>query len=345
MSDVYSKCGMNCGVCPWGPYAREKMTDDEFVEFRKRAKKILGYQPMQKPCVTCETPDEEIPKGSKLPPRNCLVRKCANNIGVENCACCSRFPCGHVRDLGTSWTREKFEEKHGAPISEEDYLAFVEPFEGLKHLEEIRASLKPSDIVEAPTVPPLETKIVDFSRDLPFPENETRAFRTLHQLLATVKRSPLGLSDTDTYAQQNRLKNRRPVFFRFLYNFGLFGELRDEGGAHLVIDGKSYLANRGSEKTLASWPFVKETIFRVLPEFGVHCEFVQLENAPRKGVTTGTGYLRDKGWVMKLTFDEYAGGVAALKALKSYTVKLNETYGRKAFRYFSDVDMRVLNED
>ena len=48
---------------------------------------------------------------------------------------------------------------------------------------------------------------------------------------------------------------------------------------------------------------------------------------------------------MKLTIDEYAGGVAALKELKTYTAKLNETYGRKAFRYFSDVEMRVLKED
>ena len=335
---------MNCGTCPWGPYAREKMTDDEFVQFRKRAKKILGYQPMEKPCPTCQTTDEEIPKGSKLPPRNCLVRQCANKIGVENCAYCSRFPCGHVRDLGMSWTREKFEEKLGTPISEEDYLAFVEPFEGLKHLEEIRASLRQEDIVEAPTVPPLKTKIVDFPGDLPFSEDETKAFKTLHQLLATVKRSPLGLSDTDTYAQQNRLKNRRPVFFRFLYNFGLFGELRDEDGAHLVIDSKSYLTNRGSEKTLASWPFVKDTVFKVLLEFGVHSEFVELEDAPKKGVTTGTGYLRDKGWVMKLTFDDSAGGVSALKALKTYTTKLNENYGKKGFRYFADVDMRVLSK-
>jgi len=250
-----------------------------------------------------------------------------------------------VRDLGTSWTREKFEEKHGAPISEDDYLAFVEPFEGLKHLEEIRASLRPDDIVGAPTVPPLKTKIVDFPRDLPFSEDETKAFRTLHQLLATMKRSPLGLSGTDTYAQQNRLKSRRPVFFRFLYNFGLFGELRDEDGAHLMIDSKSYLANRGSEKTLASWPFVKDTIFKVLLEFGVHSEFVELEDAPKKGVTTGTGYLRDKGWFMKLTFDESVGGVAALKALKSYTTRLDEKYGKRAFRYFSNVDMWVLSEE
>jgi len=109
MKDLIAKCGMDCGICPWGPYARENMTDEEFEQFRKRAKKILGYQPMQRPCPTCQTSNEEIPKGAKLPPRNCLVRQCVDKIGAKNCAYCSRFPCGNVRDLGTSWTREKFD--------------------------------------------------------------------------------------------------------------------------------------------------------------------------------------------------------------------------------------------
>ncbi len=77
----------------------------------------------------------------------------------------------------------------------------------------------------------------------------------------------------------------------------------------------------------------------------MHCEFVQLDDAPRKGVTTGTGYLREKGWVMKMSFDESAGGVAALKALKTYTTKLDEKYGKRTFGYFSNVDMRVLSEE
>lgn len=104
MSKLIAKCGMDCGTCPWGPYLRQDMTTEEFEQYKKRAKEILGYTPMQKPCPTCQTPDEEIPKGSKLPPRNCLVRQCVNKIGVENCAHCSRFPCKGVKilvDLGT----------------------------------------------------------------------------------------------------------------------------------------------------------------------------------------------------------------------------------------------------
>jgi hypothetical protein len=143
VSKLIAKCGMDCGNCPWGPIARQNMTYEEFEQYKKRAKKILGYQPMKKPCPTCQTPDEQIPKGSKLPPRNCRVRQCVDKTGVENCAYCSRFPCEHVKDTAGAWNREKFQEKLGAPIYEEDYRMFIEPFEGLSRLEAIRASIKP----------------------------------------------------------------------------------------------------------------------------------------------------------------------------------------------------------
>ena len=345
MTSLIAKCGMDCGTCPWGPYARENMTDEEFEQYRKRAKKILGYTPMQKPCPTCQTPDEEIPKGSRLPPRSCLARQCVTKMGIENSAYCSRFPCEQVKDTSGTWNREKFEEKHGKPVSDEDYHMFIEPFEGLQRLEAIRASLSSEEIVEAATVPPLKIKIVDFPKDLPISDEETSAFKTLHRVLAAVKRASLGLKDTDTYSQQIRLKNRRRTFFRFLWIFGFYGELKEENGSHLEVDSKTYIANR-KQDGLAIWDYV-DTVFKVLQEFGVHCEHVPLTEKKhgRKGWLTPTGYMRDKGWFMKMSFDNNAGGVSTLKALQRYTAKLDEKYGKRAFRHFSNVDMRVLSKD
>ena len=341
MSKLIAKCGMDCGACPWGPYPRRDMTTEEFEQYKKRAKEILGYTPMKTPCPTCQTPDEEIPKGSKLPPRNCLVRHCVDKIGVENCTYCSRFPCEGVKDTGGSWNREKFEEKRGAPISEEDYHAFIEPFEGLQRLESIRASLSPKEIVDAPKVPPLKTKIVDFPKNLSFSKEETAAFEAVYELLTTIKRSSLGLTDTDIFAQQQRLKNRMAHFLRLLWILGRFGEFKEENGAYLVVDAKTYIANRGSESGLASWSLVKDTVFKILSKYGVRCERVALTGVKEKDLTTGTGYLRGKGWVMTMAFNEAVGGVAALKTLQTYTKKLDQKYGKKAFRYFSNVDMRV----
>jgi len=38
-------------------------------------------------------------------------------------------------------------------------------------------------------------------------------------------------------------------------------------------------------------------------------------------------------------------GAAALRALKIFATKLEEKYGKKAYRYFSRADMRILRED
>jgi hypothetical protein len=103
------------------------------------------------------------------------------------------------------------------------------------------------------------------------------------------------------------------------------------------------MAHRGTEKSLAVWPLVENTI-KELQEFGVLCERVLSEEGKKKGVTTPTGYLRDKGWVLVMTFHEGAGGFAVLKALRDYCVIVNKKCGKKAFQYFLNVDMSVLKE-
>ena len=121
--------------------------------------------------------------------------------------------------------------------------------------------------------------------------------------------------------------------------------IQEGNGAHLVVDAKTYEANRGSEKSLAIWSFVRDTVFKILPEFAVRCERVALEGVKEKDLTTAMGYLRGKGWVMTMAFDKAAGGFAAIKALHACTKKLDDKYSKRAFRYFSNVDMRVLNKD
>jgi hypothetical protein len=321
------------------------MTAHEFEVYRNTAKRILGYMPIKTACVTCQTPDSQIPKGTKLPSRNCLIRQCVDKAGIRNCAYCSRFPCDSVEATSGLWNRRNIEEKLGAPLSKEEYHAFIEPFEGLRRLEVIRASLKPSEIVQPANVKPIETEIVGLPEKLCVPEEEKTAFRAVHKLLADIRRSPLGLRDTDTFAQQHKLENRRSHVLRFLWILGCFGKFEKDNGACLVVDAKSYEANRSSEKTLAIWAFVKDTVFKVLSEFGIRCERVALEGAKEEDLATGTGYLRSRGWVMKMSFEPKIGGSTTLKALQTYARKLNEKHGKKAFQPFSIVDMSVMLEN
>jgi Protein of unknown function (DUF3795) len=344
LTKLVSKCGIDCGTCPWGPFPRKSMTAQEFERHRRNAKAILGYMPIKTPCAVCQTPDAKIPKGSKLPNRKCLIRQCVDKTGVANCAYCSRFPCDTLKATAGAWNRKTMEEKLGAPLSEENYHTFVEPFEGIDRLGAIRASLKPEEIVEPARIRIAEKRIVDFPDTLSFAEEETAAFKAVHGLLATLRCSSLGLRDTDTFGQHYKLENLRAHVLRFLWMLGLYGRFKNEKSKYLVIDARTFLANRGNEKTLATWSFLKDTVFRVLSEVGISCERIALKGVKETDLVTGTDYLRYTGWVIRMSFDEKAGCLTALRALQTYARRIDEEYGKKAFQRFQDADMRVLAE-
>jgi hypothetical protein len=344
VSKLISKCGIDCGACPWGPFPRKAMTAEEFEQYRNNAKSLLGYMPIKTPCVTCQTSDAKIPKESKLPNRKCLIRQCVDKAKVANCAHCSRFPCDTVIATAGAWNRGSIEKKLGAPISEEEYHAFVEPFEGISRLEAVLASLESDEIVEPAKVSTSEARVTDFPENLPFSKEEIVSFKAVYKLLSTLAHSSLGLKGTDTFAQQHKLENLRAAVLRFLWILGSCGKFERAKCAHLVVDAGIYLANRGSEKRLAIWPFVEDTVFKVLSEFGVYCERGASKGVKEEVLVTGTGYLRSKGWVMTMSFEEQIGGAAALNALQTYTRRLGEKCGTKAFQHFRDVDIQILLE-
>lgn len=344
ISNLVSKCGIDCGACPWGPYPRKDITSEDFENFRYNAKRILGYMPIKTACVTCQIPDEKIPKKSRLPNRKCLIRRCVDKTGVANCAYCSRFPCDTLKETAGIWNRESIETRLGEPISEEEYHSFVQPFEGIMRLEAIRESIKLDKIVEPAKIPKLEAKITDFPKNLPLSKEEKASFKEVHKLLTTLNNSSLGLQDTDTFAQQHKLENLRAHVLRFLWILGSCGKLEKERDGLLGVDPKTYLTNRGSEKRLAIWSFVQNTVFKVLSEVGICCKRIALKGIKKEDLTTGTGYFRNKGWAVKMFFEESIGGMTTINAFQSYAQRLAKKYGKKAFKHFKTADMQILNE-
>ena len=168
------------------------------------------------------------------------------------------------------------------------------------------------------------------------------SFKAVHKLLADLEHSSLGLQDTDTFAQQHKLENRKAHVLRFLWILGNHGKFEKENITYLAVDAKTYHANRGKEKTLSIWSFVQDVVFKVLAEFGVCCERVALKGVKNEDLTTGTGYLRNKGWVMRMSFEDKLGGTAALKALQTYAKKVDKKYGSRAFRHFREADMQIF---
>jgi len=327
MKNLFGKCGANCGRCP--AYKENVKTDKARQRGRDLWAKYLGFRttPKRMYCDGCQTPDVRNPV--LINPR-CIIRKCTIENGIANCAYCYKYPCKELR-VRSYVDREWAEARLGAPMSEGDYLACIEPYEGLKHLDKIRAFLKPEDIVDH-KVPAAKPRIVDFPDDLPISKEETSAFKALYRLLANMKSI-----SADTYIRQAVLERRKQWIFEFLWAGGLFGEL---GDSYIAVDGEKLSAQK-----VPYWMDLEivRRHFKILKEFGVHCEHVPLTKKKNSWLTA-RGHLRKKGWFIRMSFDRKAGDVATLKAFKSYVTKLDEKYGKKAFRYFSNVDMQVLSE-
>lgn len=329
MKNLYSKCGINCGRCQ--SYRENLRTDEDrqrcsegwarYLDFRLSPSKL-------RLCDGCQTPDDEDP----VRYQSCYVRRCAVRNGIDTCAHCSAYPCEDVPKVSIpADARERAAARLGTPIPEDDYLTFIEPYEGLKHLEEIRASLGPKDIFEMTSVS-AKPAIVPFPSNLPFSGEEISALEAVHRLLASLEAAE-GVS----YARQTKLKKRRRELLRVLWAFGLFGEPKEDGGPHLVIDGETYLA----QKMHSGYSRMQE-YFEALSNHGVHCEHVPLTE---EGWLTPGGALRKRGWCMKISFGDKAGGPSALTVLQRYASRLEEKYDERAFRHFSRADMRVLTAD
>lgn len=334
MKDLFAKCGFNCGHCV--AYKENVKTKQDRKRGSDGWKKYYNFRLSldRMYCDGCQTPDEENPV--LLNPA-CITRRCAQKNRVETCAHCSEYKaCMHeLRIFSQEITREKIEARRGAPIPEKDYIAFVEPFEHLNHLEQIRASLKSKDIIKAEILS-VKPKIAGFPDALTFSKKKNLAFKALYQILAAV-----AFISGNTYAQQVELKRRKDYLFKLLWAFGLYGELKKENGSYLVIDSQTYFAQKlpGHLRTVV-------LNLEFLRKHGAQAEIVSLtkEKYGQKGWLTPMGWLRKEGWLLKISFDDKAGGGSALKALQDYVAILNEKYSEKALKYFKKVDMNPLVE-
>lgn len=343
MSNLVAKCGINCKTCPWGPYPRKNMMPEEFEQYKKSAKKILGYMPIKTPCMTCKTPNEKIPKEIKLPRKKCLIRQCVDKSGMENCAFCSSFPCDTLLETADLWNKESIEKKLGTAISEKEYHIFVKPFEGFKRLKSIRASLKPDELVEPAKVTKSKIKMVSFSKKLPFKKN-IKTVKAIHNLLISLNTSSFGLQDFNTFAQHYKLEKIKAHIFRFLWILGKYSDIEKKKDSYMIVDSETYINNRESEKTLAIRSYIENIVFKNLTNNGIHSELVALNGVKNEDLTTGTGYLRKKGWLLKVSFEDKIGGLALIEEFQSYIKKLDKKHGKRAFQHFRNADMRILIE-
>jgi hypothetical protein len=333
MRDLFAKCGNNCGRCAL--YAGN-LTDEKREWCASGMARYINWRPKPenlRQCAGCQAI-----KGFHYI-KNCPVRLCAQHNGVKNCAHCAAFPCPEVPTVSVSVDyRAQVTDRLGSLIPEEDYQAFIEPYEGMRHLHEIRESLGPEDIVEIKEVRPLRTRLAGFPDDLISSEEDRDGFRALHQLMTDVL-----TGRADRYVRQIMLKKRRRLILTLLWVFGRYGGLTADG-SQLVIDGE---------------------VHRSSADFGAIVR--KRDNALHGAAAASVGLLKDldvriehepltkKTWRLRMSVGDDARAGGMLEALKDYTSALVEAYGEpvyagsgrykgEAFACFSKADMRVLGK-
>jgi hypothetical protein len=226
----------------------------------------------------------------------------------------------------------------GHPVPEEDYLTFLEPYEGLEHLRVMRRSIKSKDIVKMPQIPPLKTRIRMFPDQLTLPREKVAGLKSLHNLL-----SKIITAQAATYARQVIVRKRKDLLLSILWIFGLYGGLKRMTGTTLVISSKKDApgdANLIVRKKDCALHIYAVQSFGILKSYGVRAE----HNSKKKE------------WELTLRFNKKAGGPVALRALQRYVRGLVKKHGRpkyagssrykgKAFELFSKADMNILRKN
>ena len=335
MKDLYGKCGCNCGRCP------AFVANAKTLKARKKCSdgwsKYLGakLKPSSCICLGCQSKDPW-KTGNMLPDRGCNIRPCVVALGIKTCAQCAEYPCADLKARIPGKDFRKRVSKHlGRPVPEQDYLAFLEPYEGIEHLKVIRRSVKPKYIVKMPKISPLKAKAEEFPEQLVLSRAETAGSKSLHKLLKKII-----TAQASTYARQIIVKRRKDLILSILWIFGLYGTLKKKDDATLVITSKKdtprdvHIIVRKKDNRIHMYAAQS---FGILKGYGVHAALNS----------------RAREWNLTLHFGKKAGGTVALKALQRYVRALVKKYGRpkyagssrfkgKAFEHFAKADMRLF---
>jgi hypothetical protein len=338
MSSHIAKCGNDCSSCPWSIHLRNRLSSEEWETFRAGVKKYVGIAIQDlKPCHGCQTPTEKLAKdvGVHNYLRGCLARKCALYNGIENCAYCSRFPCYQIESMSQIYNREAVEERLGEPVPEDAYEKYLEPFQGMRHLEKIRSELEDTEIVEMKPVTEKKGKITSFPEGIKSEDRDS--YREIHSLITGVSESSLALSDIDTFAVSEQLKKRRKGVFQLLWVLGLYGAVK---GNEMELDSISYFENKFREmpSTLSSM----HQYFEILQSFGLRGELVSLNEGewllPSGFLRSRARKSRDPVWEMHFTYRK----PGFFKNLKHYTEALYDKSQNRGLIQFRKADMRIL---
>jgi len=131
MKPILTRCGYRCDLClayqpnvQKEPANRKKLSDGWF--------KYFGFRlpPEQICCDGCMAEDPQ------LIDKNCPVRPCVLDRGLENCSLCDQYICEKLNERLVVY--EEIKNKVGVDIPEDDYRCFIQPYENKIRLDALR---------------------------------------------------------------------------------------------------------------------------------------------------------------------------------------------------------------
>ena len=330
MSPPYGKCGFDCGRCP--AFRANSRTEEDRRRGAAVWEKYFGLH-FKAGVPSCEGCQAEAPwkTGNLLPDRACPIRACAVHNGAATCAHCSLFPCReYVRRVPGPSLRHDREMAAGTTISDDEWNAHLEPYDGQTHLAALRLTIQPSAIVSPKPIH--KTAVAPFPSRTNLSPRRQDQMQRLHSILSkALSRS------ADTYAEQVLLDRERPYVAGLLWVIGLHGRLED---GRLVLRSGDHPDRKECQRLIR-----------------------KADNSPTKttqgaitalaeaGITIG--YQASKtSWTLTLNAGALAGSDGLPGRLKDYVDALAGRYGipeyvsgynlrGRAFKVFSRADMTV----
>lgn len=330
---VFSKCGFRCDRCP--AYKDNSGTEAERERGAKAWKKYFGldFKPGIVKCEGCRC-EQPWKNGNILPDRSCIIRSCAVFNSVPTCAHCSGFPCKeYSQKVPGVELRNQREQAGKITISDTEYLQYLEPFDGRTHLKELRATLKPAELI-SPAPFSAGGKIVPFPSAISRDQAETAGFKQLYDLIKL-----LFSQTAATYAGQVLLERRKPYIGGILWVMGYYGRLEQ---GKLTVESEAWGDKKECNRLVRKGDNRLHNIVRET-----------LVNLDQQGLVLSFTPRGKKAWVLTLSTDTDRLKEDLLPALKSYTILLAGKYGEpvyvhsydlkgKAYKLFMALDMSIL---
>jgi Zn-finger protein len=101
----------------------------------------LDVPPEKIQCNGC-LPDDS--GGLNFPDKNCPIRPCVIERGLDNCAYCEDYPCAKLEERMTGV--EEGVRRFSGKISQEEYDNFIAPYDTRKTLDGIRRKLRSAEV-------------------------------------------------------------------------------------------------------------------------------------------------------------------------------------------------------